>query len=84
MEKYRFTHQRFNIELFLNPTRMDVFATSETNVLKNTPKTVFGIPNYRFHHEGGIGNKGGSGIYVKKEIPSKYTRVFRPRACSGL
>ena len=37
---------RDDIELFLNRTGMDLFATSETNIHKNTPKTVFDIPNY--------------------------------------
>ena len=66
---------RDDIELFLNQTGMDLFATSETNIHKNTPKTVFDIPNYRFYHKDRIGNRGGSGIYIKKEIPSKYIPI---------
>ena len=42
---------RDDIELFLNRTGMDIFANSETNIHKNTPKTVFDIPNYRFYHK---------------------------------
>ena len=66
---------RDDMELFLNRTGMDLFATSETNIHKNTPKSVFDIPNYRFYHKDRIGNRGGSGIYVKKEIPSKYIPI---------
>ena len=66
---------RDDIELFLNQTGMDIFATSETNIHKNTPKTVFDIPNYRFYHKDRIGNRGGSGIYIKKELPSKYIPI---------
>ena len=57
---------RDDIESFLTRTGMDIFATSETNIHKNTPKTVFDIPNYRFYHKDRIGNRGGSGIYIKK------------------
>ena len=32
---------RDDIELFLLRTGMDIFATSETNIHKNTPKSVF-------------------------------------------
>ena len=54
---------------------MDVFATSETNIHKSTPKTVFDIPNYRFYLKDRIDSKGGSGIHMKKEIPSKYIPI---------
>ena len=66
---------RDDIELFLLRTGMDIFATSETNIHKNTPKSVFEIPNYRFYHKDRVGNRGGSGIYIKKEIPSKYIPI---------
>ena len=55
---------RDDIELFLNKTGMDIFATSETNIHKNTPKSVFEIPNYRFYHKDRVGNRGGSVIYI--------------------
>ena len=32
---------RDDMEIFLNETGMDIFATSETNIHKNTPKSVF-------------------------------------------
>ena len=66
---------RDDLELFFNKTGMDIFATSETDIHKNTPKSVFDIPNYRFYHKDRIGNRGGSGIYIKKEIPSKYIPI---------
>ena len=66
---------RDDIEVFLNRTGMDLFATSETNIHKNTPKSVFEIPNYRFYHKDRVGNRGGSGIYIKKEIPAKYIPI---------
>ena len=66
---------RDDIELFLLRTGMDIFATSETNIHKNTPKSVFEISNYRFYHKDRVGNRGGSGIYIKKEIPSKYIPI---------
>ena len=66
---------RDDIELFFNETGMDIFATSETNIHKNTPKSVFEIPNYRFYHKDRVGNRGGSGIYIKKEIPSRYIPI---------
>ena len=67
-------NNRDDIELFFNETGMDIFATSETNIHKNTPKSVFDIPNYRFYHKDRTGNRGGSGIYKKR----KYHRNMYP------
>ena len=66
---------RDDLEVFLIRSGMDIFATSETNIHKNTPKSVFEIPNYRFYHKDRVGNRGGSGIYIKKEIPAKYIPI---------
>ena len=65
------------IRLF-NEIDFDIFAVSETNIHKNTPKSAFSIPDYRFFHQDREGDnhaKGGCGIYVKKELKAKHIPI---------
>ena len=48
---------------------------SETNIHRNTPKCAFEIPNYRFFHQDRVGDRGGCGIYCKKELKCKHIPI---------
>ena len=66
---------RDEIQRILMEIGFDIFAVTETNIHKNTPKCAFEIPNYRFYHQDRAGNRGGCGIYCKKELKTKHIPI---------
>ena len=63
------------IQRTLEEIGFDIFAVSETNIHRNTPKCAFEIPNYRFFHQDRVGDRGGCGIYCKKELKCKHIPI---------
>ena len=59
----------------LDEIGFDIFAVTETNIHRNTPKCAFEIPNYRFFHQDRVGDRGGCGIYCKKELKAKHIPI---------
>ena len=42
---------RDELPRMFNEIDFDIFAVSETKIHKNTPKSAFSIPDYRFFHQ---------------------------------
>ena len=59
----------------LDEIGFDIFAVTETNIHRSTPKCAFEIPNYRFFHQDRVGDRGGCGIYCKNELKAKYIPI---------
>ena len=60
------------IQRILNKIKFDIFAMSETNIKKNTPKSLYKFSGYKlFHKSREWGKGGGVGILIKDEYASK-------------
>ena len=60
------------IQRILNKIKFDIFAMSETNIKKNTPKSLYKFCGYKlFHKSREWGKGGGVGILIKDEYASK-------------
>ena len=54
------TGNRDELVRIFNEIALDIFSVSETNIHKNTPKSAFEIPDYRFFHQEREGNSQGA------------------------
>ena len=63
---------RYEINAIIDATTFGFLGISETFICENTPEDLFEIPGYSFYHKDRyMKSRGGVGIYVKEEIPSK-------------
>ena len=57
-------------------TSFDIIGVCESFICKNTPTDLYVIPGYKFFHKDrDMTCRGGVGLYIKEELPSKYIQI---------